>query len=156
MLQNFSYKDFFKKYGFFVAIIVVVFGILIYTTKLSHKFWQSSLKTGIENVLEEAYPYEWVVGNSVPLENNLAANAACCEVRNRTSGRVYYAIMIRIGTFYGPLPAVFLYDNNESNPKVSFVGYSSLHGRIAEIEKSKSVDKRIDYWQKKIPEIIGK
>lgn len=156
MTENFSYKEFFKKYLFFVLIISVVFGILIYFTKLSHKFWNNSLKVGIENVLEEKYPYQWIVGNSVEIKNTFASNSACCEVRNRSNGDVCYAIMIRIGTFYGPLPAVYLYHmNNKDNPYVEFVGYSSLHGRIAEIEKAKKVDKRIEYWGRKIPEILS-
>lgn len=156
MTDNFSYKVFFKKYAFFLLIVSVVFGILIYFSRLSHKFWNNSLKTSIENVLEEHFPYEWAVGNSIEIKNTFASNAACCEVRNRSNGDLAYAVIIRIETFYGPLPAVYLYHlNNLDKPFVEFVGYSSLHGRIAEIEKAKTVDKRIQYWGKKIPEILA-
>lgn len=151
MMQNISYKDFFKRYGIFLAILVTIFGILIYTIIFSQRAWTQNLKKSVEIVLEEKEPNCWTVENNIKIKNPFAMNAACYEVRNRKSGDLYKAIIIRVQTFYGPMPAVFLLDNDN---KVAFVGYSSLHGVIASQLTNNATSKRIEYWIHKIPTII--
>jgi len=151
MKNDNSYKTFFINYGILVAILVVIFGILIYPIFVAKKAWQKNLKANVEFILDEKEPNSWTVGNSVKINNPFALNAACYEVRNRKSGDTYKAIIIRIQTYYGPLPAVFTLDK-ENN--VTFVGYSSLHGRISEQLLSNKTNKRINYWKSRIPTII--
>ncbi|MCQ2593056.1 MAG: hypothetical protein MJ188_09770 [Treponema sp.] len=147
-----SYKYFFINYGYFVAIITVLFGILIYSSVLSRKIWVNGLKLTVENVLEEFEPNQWLVGANVTINNPLALNAACFEARRRLNGETYKVVIIRVQTFYGPIPAVFICDG-ENN--VDFVGYASLHGRIKSALHNYGPDKRIEYWQLKVPVIIG-
>ncbi|MCR4741465.1 MAG: hypothetical protein K5866_01130 [Treponema sp.] len=152
MLEKFSYKKFFIDFGILVLLISVSFLIIIYSIKLSRKSWQTNLKVSVEKVLDEYDANTWTVGNFIPINNPFSLTAACYETQNRKTGNVYKAIIIRIETYYGPLPAVFLVseDNN-----VEFIGYSSLHGRILKQLINKPSDKRIDFWKEKVIEILG-
>ena len=78
-------------------------------------------------------------------------NSALFEIRNRKTGTVYSAIIIRIQTLYGPLPAVYIMDSEKN---VEFVGYSTTTGRIAKQLNENRLNKSIIYWKKKIPQII--
>ena len=73
------------------------------------------------------------------------------KIRNRKTGDTYKAVIIKVQTFYGPVPAVFTI--NKENV-VNFVGYSSIHGRIREQLMSNKTNKKINYWKSKIPSII--
>lgn len=151
--ENFSYKNFFKNYGFFLAIIVVLFLILFYSVYASRNSWQKYLKIQIETVLDEKDPNNWVVGNFQKIDNPFCLNAAAYEAKFKKTGDNFTIMIIRIQTFYGPVSAVFTVDK-ENN--VNFVGYSSLHGRVETQLENAFSDKRLDYWKKKIPEIIAK
>ena len=153
MIQNISYKDFFIRYGIFVAILAILICLLIYPIKVSQKFWTQNLRTTIEIVLDEKSPNSWTVENAVPLKNSFSTNAACYEARNRKTGDLYKVIIIRVQTLYGPLPAVFTIDKDN---KVEFIGYSSLHGVISDQLLNDNYGKRIEYWIKKIPLILEK
>lgn len=151
--DNFSYKNFFKHYGFLLAIIVVLFLILFYSIYISRKPWQKYLKTQIETVLDETDPNNWTVGNFQKIDNPFCLNAAAYEARYKKTGDVFTVLIIRIQTFYGPVSAVFTVDKKDT---VNFVGYSSLHGRVETQLENAFSDKRLDYWKKKIPEILVK
>lgn len=151
MAKNISYKDFFKRYGIFLLILVAIFGILIYTVLISQRAWTQNLKSSVEMVLEEKEPNTWTVEKNIKIKNSFTTSAACYEARNRKSGTLYRAVIIRVQTLYGPVPAVFLVDDDDN---VYFVGYSSLHGIIESQLTNKQTSKRIEYWINKIPEII--
>ncbi len=152
MENEISYKSFFITYGIFVAVLVVIFGLLIYPVKLGQKSWNNNLKSNIEFVLDESEPNGWTVENSVKIKNPFSLSAASYEVRNRKTGEVYKAVIIRIQTLYGPVPTVFTVDKEN---KVEFVGFVSLHGRIANQIKNNTTNKRLEFWKEKIPEIIA-
>ena len=153
MMDDVSYKNFFKNYGIFLGIVAVVFMILIYFSLVSKKSWNNNLKVSIERVLDDYDPNNWTVGNNKPIKNPVCLNAACYEARSRRNGELYDAVIIRSATLYGPLAVVFVCDS-ENN--VSFIGYSSLHGRINLLLKNNFSDKQIEYWKLKIPQIIGR
>lgn len=149
--NDFSYKNFFIKYGFFLAIITVLFGIVFYSVFFARKPWQKYLKHQVEVVLEEYEPNSWSVEKFKRIDNPFCMNAACYEARYIKTGDVYTAMILRIQTFYGPTSAVFTIDKNNN---VEFIGYPSIHGRIETQLLSSQSDKRLDYWKKRIPEII--
>ncbi|MCR5766007.1 MAG: hypothetical protein K6G09_08545 [Treponema sp.] len=153
MIENFSYKEFFKDYSIFLGIIVVIMGILIYSVFLSRKSWENHLKTSVEKVLDDYESNQWTVLSNKRINNPHSMSAACYEARSRKTGDIYDAVIIRVETFYGPVAAVYLCDA-ENN--VTFVGFSTLHGRIEKILRSNSYDRRIGYWGKKIPYILGR
>lgn len=151
MKNEITNKEFFIKYGILAAIIVVLFGILIYPIKVSQKSWKNSLRANIEFVLDEREPNGWSVEDCVPLKNPFCLNAACYNARNRTTGELYKVMIIRIQTLYGPLPGVFLIDKSD---EVQFAGFSSLHGRISNQIKNNKKTARIEFWKAKIPDIL--
>lgn len=151
MIENFSYKKFFIDFGIFLGMIIICFLIIFYAARLSKKSWQKNLLTSIEQVLDENESNTWTVGNYVQINNPLALTTVCYEAQNRKTGVLAKVVLMRVQTFYGPLPAVFLVFDNKD---VYFVGYSSLHGRIAKQLTNKPSDKRISYWKSKLLEII--
>jgi len=146
------YKNFFKNYGILSAIIVTVFVVLFYSVHLSRKSWNENLKKSVESVLNENSPGEWKVGDYIPLKNNLSTNAAAYKIKNNRNSESAFAVIVRTATFYGPLPAVYIC-NSKNN--VSFVGFSSIHGSVQHQLMLNSSDKRIKYWQQKIPLLIS-
>lgn len=149
--KNF-YKNFFKNYGILSAIIISVFVLLFYSVKLSRKSWNENLRKSVELVLEEKNPGEWTVGAFKKIDNNLSLNAAAYCVTNVKTTETCYAVIVRVATFYGPIPAVFICDS-ENN--VSFIGYSSVHGVIERQLMITSLDHRVRHWQEKIPYILS-
>ena len=151
MLENFSYKKFFIDFGILVLLISISFLLIIYSVKLSRKSWQSNLKVSVEKVLDEYDANNWTVGKFIPLNNPFSLSAACYQAQYRKTGDIYKAIILRIETYYGPLPAVFIV--SEDN-EVEFAGYSSIHGRVLTQLTNKPSDKRIDFWKEKVIEIL--
>ena len=153
MMDDISYKNFFKNYGIFIGIVTIVMAILIYFSLVSKKSWNNNLKVSIERVLDDYDPNQWTVGNYKPIKNPVCLNAACYEARSRRNGELYDAIIIRSATLYGPLAVVFVCD---SDNEVTFIGYSSLHGRINLLLQKNYSEKQIEYWKNKVPQIIGR
>ena len=151
MRNEITNKEFFARYGIFVGIIIVLFGILIYPIKVSQKSWINNLRSNIEFVLDEKEPNAWTVEKPIKIKNPFCLSAVCFETRNRKTGEMYKALMIRIQSFYGPLPAVFTVDKNNN---VELVGFASMHGRIFNQTNTRNINKRLEYWKTKIPEII--
>ena len=151
MERDISSKDFFIKYGLFMALVVVVTGILVYFSIISNNAWTKNLGTILQKVLNEnCEQNEWVIKENIAIENPFTYNASCYKVENIQKEQDCIAIIIRINSFWGPFPAVFLMDENN---QVTFVGYASLDGRIKEII-NKTNDNRIHYWKNKIPQIL--
>lgn len=163
------YKTFFKNYGILSAIIVTVFVFLFYSVKLSRKSWNENLKKSVETVLEEKLPDEWLVGNPIRIKNSLSSSAVAYKIRNKKDMSEAVAVIIRIQSFYGPMPAVYIcktiedfnYEEKadakaEEMVKVEFVGYSSVHGLVERQLTFNGSDKRIQYWQKKIAYMLWK
>lgn len=151
MKNEISYKVFFKNYGIVVAYLVIIFGILIYITKVSNKSWQNNLRNTTQIVLDEYNPNEWVLGNNIRIKNALSQSTACYEARNKKNGEIYKSVIIRVQSLYGPLSAVFVVDKNN---EVSFIGYSSIHGKVKKQLLNNTYNKRLTYWQSRIPEIL--
>lgn len=150
-MNKISYKAFFINYGIFTLIIAIFIGLLIYPIKAGQKAWNKQLKSSIEFVLDEKEPNAWTVEKPIKIKNPFCLSAVCFETRNRKTGEMYKALMIRIQSFYGPLPAVFTVDKNNN---VELVGFASMHGRIFNQTNTININKRLEYWKTKIPEII--
>ena len=119
--------------------------------KISKKSWKNNLRTAVEVTLEENQPGIWKIDRNIEINNPFTLNAACYEARNSKDGEVYKAIIIRVVTNYGPLPAVFVCDKNMN---VELIGFSSLHGRVGkQIEATKN-SKQIMFWKYKIKDIL--
>lgn len=154
MSEQISYKQFFKNYLILIGVMLVVFTLLIYLSIVSKKSWNNNLKTAVEVVLDEKQPNTWSVGKNIDISNPFTMSGACYEARNRKNGEVYKVMVIRVVTNYGPMAGVFSIDKENI---VDFIGFSNLHGRIEKQVSSMSTStcKQINYWEKKIPQILN-
>lgn len=151
MTETISYKSFFKNYGLFLAIIAGCFLILIYSILVTNKSWQNNLKVCVERVLDESDPNIYSIENFKRINKPLSMTAACYDIRNKKTGELNVAVIVRVASFYGPLAGVYVMDKDQN---VVFKGFSSLHGRLANNINSINANKRIEYWKNLIPEII--
>lgn len=153
MIEQISYKQFFKNYLILIGVMLVVFTLLIYLSIVAKKSWNNNLKTAVEVVLDEKQPNTWSVGKNIEINNPFSMSGACYEARNRKNGEVYKVMVIRVVTNYGPMAGVFSVDKVNN---VDFIGFSNLHGRIERQVSSMSTStcKQISYWKNKIPQIL--
>ena len=152
-MQEINNKQFFKNYAFFILILLVIFSILFYFVFTAKKSWNKNLAVTVQKVLDEKENGRWKVGNSVYINKPITVNSAAYELTDSTKDDTEYVVIIRIITYYGPMPAVYVY--NETKKITDFIGYSSLHGRInTQLSNNKS-DKRREYWEERIPEILN-
>ncbi len=153
-MQEINNKKFFKNYAFFILILLIIFSVLTYFVFAAKKSWNKNLAVAVQKVLDEEENNRWKVGNNIAVNKPLTVNCAAYELNDSKDNQKEYAVIIRIMTYYGPVPAVYVY--NEESGQTDFIGYSSLHGRIkTQIMNNKS-DKRREYWQENIPQIIGR
>ena len=150
-MQEIDTKTFFKNYAFFLAILLVIFSILSYSIVLSRKSWNKNLGVSVQKVLDEYEPSTWNVETPVQIKTSVAVNSAAYQVKNKKDGTYAKAVIVRITTFYGPMPAVYIYKEGQ---ETEFAGFASLHGRISVLLNNNKSDKRREYWQSKVPEIL--
>lgn len=151
-MKEITNKSFFRNYAFFLLLLFIVFGILTYLTVVSKKSWTNYLSVSVQKTLDEYEPDTWKVMDPIEINKPVSVNCAAYKVMNNRNKQEATAVIIRITTFYGPLPGVFI---QTQEGKTIFAGYSSLHGRIKTQISSTRSDKRREYWQSKIPEIIN-
>ncbi len=153
-MQEISNKKFFKNYAFFILILLVVFSILTYFIIVSKKSWNNNLAITIQRVLDEKEADRWKVGEHIDINNPVTVNCSAYKLSDTKDNSEKSVIIIRIVNYYGPIPAVYIYDENDGS--VDFIGYSSLHGRVQNQLMNNKSDKRREYWQEIIPSILGK
>jgi hypothetical protein len=146
-----SSKKLLREYGILAGIIAGMFAVLIVFVVLSRGEWQNGLKEKISEVLEEEEPGKWIMGDYVGINAPVSLSTACFQVRERANGSKGYVLMLRIETIYGPFPAVFVYSGKND---ARFVGISGLHGRIREQILKGTNDEKINFWIKRIPDIV--
>ena len=150
-MQEITNKKFFRNYAFFLLVLAVIFAILIYMSLISRKYWTNNLAKSVQSVLNEYEEGMWSVQDNIDIEKPIGVISAAYTIKNQKTNSIATAIIIRVTTFYGPLPAVFIYTDTE---EVIFAGWASLHGRVKIESTDNKSDKRLEYWQKKIPEIL--
>lgn len=150
--KNVDTKNLLRMYGIFVGFVAFFTLLLIGMIKLSQKSWKTLLKEKVEVVLQEKQGDNWIVGNFLEQKTPFAVSSAVYELHNKNNADIYYAVIIRGITLYGPVPAVFIYNKKNG---AEFVGFSGVHGRVQKIMEFKSNTRRISYWNSKIPSIVN-
>lgn len=153
-MQEIDNKKFFRNYAFFMLILLVIFGILLYFVLVARKSWTKNLAITVQTVLDEEENGRWKVGDNIPINSPLTVNCAAYEITDSMDKAPKIAVIIRIMNYYGPIPAVYIL--NEDTRETQFIAYSSLHGKIRNQFLNNKSDKRREYWQEKIPDIIYK
>lgn len=150
-MQEITNKKFFINYAFFTLFLIVVFGILAYFSIASKKSFSKNLAVSVQKVLDEYNPNTWKTGNNITVEKPISFNCSAYEITNKKDNSQAKAVIIRITTLYGPFAGVYIYYPDNS---VEFAGWSTLHGRIRNALTIDKPDKRVEYWAKKIPDIL--
>ena len=151
-IKKMDAKEFWRLFGIFSGIIIVLFGLNFGFIKLTENKWERDLKKTVQNFLDEKYPDEWLVSDFISLENPFYMSAAAFNITSKKINKKAVAVIIRTQTFYGPYPAVYIYEDEENS---YFAGYSNIHGRIKNLMEKQSSDIFISHWQKKLPDILG-
>lgn len=144
-------STYFKKYGLFVLLLLILFGIIFGFSFLSKKSWQNGLKEQIQTVLANSTKEKFTLGDYVYLNSPFDTSCAMYTYKNANGSKKGYALILRMQTIYGPQPAVFLYT---SGKEAQFVDFVSFGGKAKQQIQAVSKDAQIAYWCKRIPEII--
>lgn len=142
-----------RDYGIFIAILIVIFGILVLFTVSSRKAWSQGLKQSIEQVFEDEKVTGYTVGNQVMLHSSFSTSCGVYHLykNGTTDNGKQFAVIIKMTTMYGPVAAVYTYDLNGS---AQFVGFVCLEGQVAKQLEDISKSTQIAYWANRIPEIV--
>lgn len=134
-----------RDYGIFFGIVTFMILVIVALTFPVKKTTGNMLKTYVESVLGEDYK----VLSEENIDLIISSNAKCYNVQNtKQKNQDLKAIILRVTTYYGPLPAVFII--NETNYDVDFVGFANLNSRVALQFSESETDTILNYWCKKI------
>ena len=89
------------------------------------KNWEKGLRLAVEQVLPAN---EWQCGDIIPLDSSYSVSAACFKISNiKSPSKKSYALILRISSYWGPLPAVFLFQDD----RATFEGIAYLNNSVA-------------------------
>lgn len=142
-------------YGTFLGFIVLVFAILITLTLLARNSWKTGLANEVQNVLNDNYPDGYTVNKYIELDSLLNTNAAVYSLikKGASNSDRFYGVIVRIPTITGPLPAVFIYNEDA---QVNFVGFATETGKANDLVNIRMASGNMNYWESMIPKIIKK
>lgn len=142
-----------KNYGLFLAIIIIIFGIIFSFALLSRNFWKEGLKTQIENVLLEQ-KQDYTVGSFIQIKSPFSTSCAVYSINQKGKKNANkYAVIIRLTTLYGQIPAIYIYDSAKDD--VTFIKMLTLNGASEKQIVDISKNMQISFWSKRIPSIIN-
>lgn len=139
----------------FFGIIIAFTVLLVIFTLIARNSWKNGLAIEMQRVLDSYPEATYTVSRNLQLDSALSSNVAVYSLlkKDERKNQMYYGIIVRIPSLLGPLPAVFIYNENSG---VSFVGYAIDNGK-AEVIVEKQISSTImNYWEDMIPKIIKK
>lgn len=144
---NFEYL---KKYGILVGCLIFIFLIACGVTFASRKSWNNGLSVQVAKILEASGEYK--VCENVLINSGFSVSGGIYRVEKEGSANEYYAMILRVQTVYGPVPAVFLYEYGKDYS--TFVGLPTIRGALQTQIIEVSRNSQIAYWENYIPNII--
>jgi hypothetical protein len=141
-------------YALFAAILLVLFGITLLFTIIARKSWNNGLREQVQLTLNKNQLSDCIVGKEIPLDSAIitSCNAFDVSVKGKKNSDTQKAVIIKITTMYGPMPAVYLYDNGT---EAKFIDFASFEGKAVKQIKDMSLNSQIAYWGKRIPSILS-
>ncbi len=129
--------------GIFSGIIGALLLLLSMFMLLSRNSWENGLRAAVENVLPSP---EYFVEKEIPVDKK-SNDAICFELlHNRDDGQTsasrQMALVMRITTYYGPLPAVFIYEDGQTRFEGIAYLKSSLKREFLETENNR----QMSFW----------
>lgn len=145
-----AYKKQFMQFGIFIAFLIVLFAVVALFSALSASASSQGLRGCLADALADHGYADLELGDSYELQNPFTVAAEAYTV----SGAKYsHAVIIRMTTMVGPVPAVFLYDG--SSAKADFVCYLSLGDRVERMLLDSTEYTLVEYWSVRLPSILS-
>ena len=145
-----AYKKQFAQFGIFIAFLVVLFALTAAFSALSAGASRKGLQDCLAAALADRGYGDVTLDGLHELQNPFAVSAQAYTV----SGSKYsYAVIIKLTTMVGPVPAVFLYDG--SSARADFLCYLSLSKRVERMLLDSTEHSLLDYWSLRLPSIIS-
>lgn len=141
-------KELLIKFAIAAGTVLVLLGLLFLFTFLSRKSWSDGIAEQVRVVLAEN-DLEYSVGDMDKIHSGVSASLVSFTLNEPEK----HGVVVRVSTLYGPLPAVFIY--NEENKRASFVGFADLKGIAEDIIGPAVKGSQIPYWEGRIPKILG-
>ncbi|MBQ3835959.1 MAG: hypothetical protein IJR40_05700 [Treponema sp.] len=127
--------------GFFTGIVIMFFLILSLFSVLGRKNWERGLRAAAEDVLPAD---EWQCGKLLKIESNFSVSAACFELSKKNEGsKKFRAVIVRIASYLGPLPAVFVCKDG----KAEFMGIAYFKTSLSQAFVDGKDDRQLLYWK---------
>lgn len=149
--MNYGPKKSLVQCGAFIGIVCAFFLVLSLFIVLSRGNWERGLRRAVQNVLPY---YEYSVGKILRVEED-GGNFACFEISKNSDDTLRessegLALVMRVTTYYGPLPAVFIREGGETR----FVGIAYLSSSVAEEFSDADRSRSMDFWIGQADEIF--
>ncbi len=133
--------------GIFTGIIFGFFAVLTGFVFLSRANWNKGLKVAIYEVLKMNDMESYSFGKPVNINNNMSVSAACFEMKDESEKSCGYVMIMRMTTYYGPLPAVFYYEKETET--VKFLGIYGMKSSVRKYVNNNENDRIIRHWSEK-------
>lgn len=146
-------KEILAKTGMLAGAFVVAFALLMLMVFASRGSKDRGLKETIERTMETYRPGAFAIGDKADFNSPLSFSCAVyeCEIKD-TPGLESYALVMRITTFAGPEPAVFVCTRTGAQ----FIGYCIDNGKLEPVLNPEHSPANIRYWQYELPGILFK
>lgn len=109
---------------------------------LSRNSWENGLRAAVENVLPAP---EYFVGRKIPVSKK-SNDAICFELSRDVDGQMpaakNMALVMRVTTYYGPLPVVFSYEDGRAH----FKGMAYLKSSVKDEFVESKTDRQMAFW----------
>ena len=148
-------KKILKIFSIFFGMIFGMCMLLVIFTVLARNSWKSGLALEVQHVLDSYPEAQYTVGKYLELDSTLSASTAVYSLlkKDDRKNQKYYGIIVRIPSILGPVPAVFVYNENTG---VRFAGYAIDNGKASDTVVKQISNSVMNYWENMIPKIISK
>lgn len=142
-------------FSIFFGIVFGMTVLLVTFTLVSRNSWKNTLALEVQHVLDSYPDGTYTVSRNLTLNSSLSTSAVIYSLlkKDGRSNQKYYAILVRIPSILGPLPAVFIYNEKDG---VSFAGYAIDNGKASACVERQLSSMVMKYWEDMIPKIIEK
>ncbi|MCR5217350.1 hypothetical protein [Treponema sp.] len=142
------YKKQLIKLGFFVAVIVVLCGLMLALCLTSKKSYSKGLKAQVNSILNKN-SFDDMADKEIKFSSLLSTTASAWQLKNNPDS---YVFIIRVTTIYSSVPCVFIYDSVKD--KADFIDFSEISAKARKNIKQSGYYNQINYWKNKIPSLV--
>ncbi len=128
----------------FTLIVVLVFFLTIPLKQKTDDSFIIQVQTILDMYAEQTYTVE----SPVTVQSTLSTTAHFYSVKTRNN-TTHYACIMRIMGLSGPVPTVFLFENN----KATMIGYPGFGDNELKANHGLS-NNQIAYWEKSITDVL--